>query len=38
VSEAHDFPTLIRELKGDPTLLRERWEFKELETYGKKKI
>jgi hydroxymethylbilane synthase len=38
VSEAPDFTTLIRELKGDPTLLRERWEFKELETYGKKKI
>ncbi|GAB4431201.1 MAG: hypothetical protein OHK0011_14040 [Turneriella sp.] len=30
LSEARDFATLIRELKGDTTLLRERWQLKEL--------
>lgn len=38
VSEAHDFTTLVRELQGDPSLLRERWELKELETNDTQKI
>jgi hydroxymethylbilane synthase len=29
-SDAGDFTTLLRELKGDTTLLRERWQLKEL--------